>query len=157
MSKNNIGYLLTTILVFYSQPIFAEIIIFGLEDFKLGKWVQGVGSLRSNANICVSVRPRGPYQVTAYGTGALRAFTLTNGADTLPYRMFFNDRPRPNGANELLPGQTLGGLRGLRRGIRARQCNRPTANIGILVSDTDLMATSSGTYSGTLIIVVGPE
>ncbi len=71
--------------------------------------------------------------------------------------MFFNDRPRPNGATELVPGQALGGLRARRRGANRNQCNRPNANISILVSDTDLTQMPAGRYSGTVVIVVGPE
>jgi len=135
----------------------ADIRIYGLEDFNLGRWVIGAGSIRANANLCVAVRPRGPYQVTAYGQGPGNAFVLTNAGNNLPYRIFFNDRPRPNGAEELNAGQALGGMRGRRgRGIR-RQCNRPTANISILISESDLAQTSAGRYSGTIVIIVGPE
>ena len=107
------------LVICFPAIIFADIRIFGLIDFTLGQWTLGSGPIRQSSNICVSVRPPGPYQVTAYGSGVANAFTLSNGADFLPYRIFFNDRPRPNGASELLPGQALGGLRGRRRGIRA--------------------------------------
>ena len=135
----------------------AVIRIYGLEDFSLGRWVTGSGSIRANANICVAVRPRGPYQITAYGQGPANAFVLSDAGVHLPFRLFFNDRPRPNGAQELFAGQTLGGLRGRRgRGIR-RQCSRPTANIAVLVSDSDLTQVPAGRYRGTIVFVVGPE
>jgi len=137
--------------------VHADIRIYGLEDFDLGRWVLGAGSINSSANICVAVRPRGPYQITAYGQGPSNAFVLLNAGNTLPYRMFFNDRPRRNGAEELIAGQVLGGLRGRRgRGIR-RACNRPTANITIRIEESDLQQATAGSYSGTILIVVGPE
>ena len=157
MIKRHSSLMLFLLLICFPLPINAEIRIFGLEDFKFGKWELGDGPLRLSSSICVAVRPRGPYQVTAYGSGSSNTFTLTNGSSTLPFRMYFNDLPRPNGATELQPAQALGGLRGRMRGIRQRQCNRPTANIGIRISDTDLRAATAGQYSGTVVIIVGPE
>lgn len=135
----------------------AEIRVFGLADFDFGKWELGDGTLRANSNACVLVIPSAPYQVTAYGSVSSNTFSLFNGGDELPYQVFFNDRARPSGATELQPGQVLGGLRGRGRGQNLRQCNRPTANLAIQILDSDLMASSPGQYSGTLIIVVGPE
>jgi len=149
--------LLALLLLSCSTSAYAVIRIYGLEDFNLGRWVIGAGSIRANANICVAVRPPGPYQITAYGQGPSNAFVLSDAGANLPYRIFFNDRPRPNRAQELVPGQAIGGLRGRRgRGIR-RQCNRPTANISILISDSDLEQMPAGRYRGTIVIVVGPE
>lgn len=149
--------LLLALLLLFSSSAYAVIRIYGLEDFNLGRWVIGAGSIRANANICVAVRPRGPYQITAYGQGSSNAFVLSDAGVSLPYRIFFNDRPRPNGAQELVPGQTLRGLRGRRgQGIR-RACSRPTANISVLVSDSDLQQLPAGRYRGTIVIVVGPE
>ena len=157
MNKNKFIFGLIAIWVCSAQPVCADIIIFGLEDFRFGKWVLGVGPLRTSSSFCVSVRPPAPYQVTAFGSGSSNALTLSNGFDSLPYRIFFNDRPRPNGASELQPGQALGGLRSSRHGQNRQQCNRPTANISILISETDLEQSSSGSYSGTVMLVVGPE
>ena len=147
------------IVVLFCSPciLLAEMRVFGLQDFNLGRWVLGAGPIQANANICVTINPPAPYQVTAYGSTASNAFTLTNGNDFLPYRMFFNDRPSPNGATELQAGQALGGQRGRAHGQNQQQCNRPTANISLYISDTDLARSSSGQYSGTVIIIVGPE
>ena len=151
MARYKIGISLIILLLSFPILIHADIRIFGLIDFDFGTWNLGDGPLRSNSNICVSVRPRGPYQVTAYGSGT------SNGFDTLPYRLFYNDRPRPNGATELQSGSVLGGLRGPRRGLRQQQCNRPNANIAINFSNRDLTTASAGQYRGILTIVVGPE
>jgi len=137
--------------------VFAEIRIFGLNDLNLGRWTLGSGSLQSNANICVAVRPRGPYQVTAFGGGVSNAFQLSNGISEIPYRVFFNDRPRENGAIELVAGSVLGGLRGIPRGIRQNVCRRPSANISIRVEDADLQRATAGQYIGNVLIIVGPE
>lgn len=157
MTKHLNCWLLLITLFCFPPILFSEMRVFGLQDINLGRWVLGAGPLQSNSNICVSITPPAPYQVTAYGSTASNLFTLTNGSDLLPFRMFFNDRPRPNGATELQAGQALGGLRGRRHGQNRQQCNRPTANISLLISDSELERASSGRYSGTVIIIVGPE
>lgn len=151
--------LLVILILFYSTFVYADIRIHGLEDFDFGKWVLGAGPLQANANLCVRVRPPGAplYQITAFGQGGNNSFVLTNAATNLPYRLFFNDRRRPNGATELVPGQALTSLTARRRGANRTQCNRPNANISILISDTDLAQVPAGRYSGTIIFIVGPE
>ena len=157
MFKHPKCLLLMLLFLLLFTAVKADIRIYGLEDFQLGRWVLGAGSLRANANLCVSIRPRGPYQITAYGQGTTNAFILSDAGEELPFRIFFNDRPRPNGAVELAPGQASGGFRGRRRGINRQQCNRPTANISIFISDSDLASISAGRYSGTITIIAGPE
>jgi hypothetical protein len=147
------------LLLFYSASALADIRIFGLEDFSLGRWVLGAGPLRANANICVTVTPPGAplYQITAYGQGSGNSFVLSSAGNNLPYRLFFNDRPRSNGAAELTAGRALTSLRARRRGGNQSQCNRPNANLSILISDSDLQQMPAGRYSGSISIVVGPE
>ncbi len=145
------------LLLLFSAPIHADIRLFGLEDFNFGKWVLGAGSLSANRNVCVAVRPRGPYQVTAFGVGQANAFVLSNAGNTLPIKVLFNDRARPNGAIELVAGKPTGGLRGRRQGINQAQCRRPRANISIQISESDLERVPAGNYNGTIILIVGPE
>ncbi|MEM7400407.1 MAG: hypothetical protein AAF304_00495 [Pseudomonadota bacterium] len=150
--------LLIALLLFcISVSASAVIRIYGLQDFNLGRWVLGAGSIRANANLCVAVRPRGPYQITAYGQGSGNSFVLSDAGVNLPFRVFYNDRRRPNGAQELNPGQALGGLRARRgSGIR-RPCGRPNANITVLVAESNLSQLPAGRYRGSLVLVVGPE
>ncbi len=159
MFKHSKCLLVILLLLFSSVSVLAEIRIYGLEDFNLGRWVIGAGPLRANANLCVTVRPPGAplYQITAYGQGGINTFVLSNAGNTLPYRLFFNDRPRPNGATELVAGRALASLRARRRGRNQTQCNRPNANISILISDSDLAQMPAGRYTGTVVLIVGPE
>ncbi len=147
------------LLLFNNSFAYAEIRIFGLEDFDFGKWVLGAGPLRANANLCIRVRPPGAplYQITAFGQGSTNSFVLTNARNDLPYRLFFNDRPRPDGATELVPGQAIRSLSARRRGRNQVQCNRPNANMSILISDSDLAQVPAGRYSGTIVFIAGPE
>ena len=160
MSKWPRFWFLVFLWIFFSPHVFAEIRIFGLNDFDLGRWVLGAGPLQANSNLCIAVTPPGAplYQITAYAQGRSNIFELNDAGNNLPYRLFFNDRPRPNGATELFPGQALTSLRARRRGgVNQTQCNRPNANISILISDVDLAQVPAGRYSGTMILIVGPE
>ena len=149
--------LIASLLFCISVPASAVIRIYGLEDFNLGRWVLGAGSIRANANLCVAVRPRGPYQITVFGQGSGNSFVLTDAGVNLPFRVFYNDRQRPNGAREIRPGQALGGLRARRgSGIR-RPCSRPNANITVLIEESNLSQLPAGRYRGSLVLVVGPE
>jgi len=149
--------LVVLLLILSTTSAYAVIRIYGLEDFNLGRWVLGAGSIRADASLCVAVVPRGPYQITAYGQGSGNSFVLSDVGVNLPFRVFYNDRPRSNGAEELVPGQTLGGLRGRRvRGIR-RACSRPNANITVFVAESDLSQLPAGQYRGNVVIVAGPE
>ena len=157
MAKHLTCLLMALLLFCVSATASAVIRIYGLEDFNLGRWVIGAGSIRANSTLCVAVRPRGPYQITAYGQGPGNSFVLTDAGVNLPFRIFYNDRRRPNGAQELTAGQALGGLRARRgSGIR-RPCARPNANITIQISESDLSRLPAGRYSGNLVLVVGPE
>lgn len=160
MAKQPKFWLLTVLWLCCLPYASAEIRIFGLTDFDFGRWVLGAGPLQANANLCVTVRPPGApvYQITAYGAGSNNSFVLTNTGNELPFRMFYNDRPQPNGATELVPGQALTSLRANRRGgPNQTQCNRPNSNISTLISDIDLAQASAGRYSGTIVLIVGPE
>lgn len=160
MSKWPRFWFLVLLWLLLTPPAFAEIRIFGLTDFNLGRWVLGAGPLQANSNLCVAVSPPGAplYQITANGQSSSNSFVLTNASSLLPYRLFFNDRPEVNGASELIPGQALTSLRARRRGgVNQTQCNRPNANISILISDVDLAQVPAGRYSGTIVLIVGPE
>lgn len=160
MAKQPRFWLLIFLWLCLVPHVFAEIRIFGLTDFDFGTWILGAGPLQANSNLCVTVRPPGAplYQITAYGQGGSNTFVLSSAGNDLPYRLFYNDRPEPNGATELVPVQVLASLRARRRGgPNQTQCNRTNANISILISDIDLAQVPAGRYSGTIIFIVGPE
>ena len=134
----------------------AQIIVTELNPFRLGRWTIGSGDITSNQNICVALRPRGPYSVTASGDAQNGEFVLVSGFDTIAYQLYFNDRPRLNGREELIPGETLSGQRG-RRLRRNQPCNRLTANLSIFISEASLTAAPSGRYSSNIVLLVSPD
>ena len=83
-------------------------------------------------------------------------FVLVSGFDSIAYRLYFNDRPRVNGRTQLVPGEALTGMRG-RRLRRNQPCNRLTANLSIIIPETNLTAAPSGRYSSNIVLLVSPE
>lgn len=134
----------------------AQIIVSELQPFRLGRWTIGSGNIAANQDICVALRPRGPYSVTAGGDSLNGEFVLVSGFDSIVYRLYFNDRPRVNGRTQLVPGEALTGMRG-RRLRRNQPCNRLTANLSIIIPETNLTAAPSGRYSSNIVLLVSPE
>lgn len=134
----------------------AQIIVSELNTFSLGQWALGSGDITANQNICVAMRPRGPYSVTVSSYSQNGKFVLRSGSNTIAYRLFFNDRPRINGRNELEPDVALTGQRG-RRLRRNSPCNRLTANLSLMIPESNIRIASAGKYSTTIVILVSPE
>ncbi len=134
----------------------ALIIVTDLVPFKLGKWSLGSGDITADQNICIALRPRGPYSVTVSGDSLGDEFVLVSGSDTIGYRIFFNDRPRLAGRTELEPGVELTGQRG-RRLRRRAPCRRPTANLSLIIPEVNIVAAPAGAYVTNISILVSPE
>ncbi len=134
----------------------AQIIVSELKPFKLSRWTIGSGDITANQNICVAMLPRGPYSVTVGGDTYAGEFALLSGTDAIVYQLYFNDRPRVNGREQLRPGIALDGLRG-RRIKRRQPCNRLTANLSIVIPEANLVAAAPGNYSSNIVLLVSPE
>jgi len=139
--------------------------ISGLADLPLGVW-SGSGSLTANDNICIGRTGQGffsgPYRIRASGDGEPgdpAAFTLSNGAQTLKYNAFFNDAANAGPARtQLTAGVTLTGQNsfGLFQAFNMFGCIFNNANISVEVPEAEL-AGGTGTYSGTLTLLLLPE
>lgn len=138
----------------------------GLDDINLGAW-SGTGDMSGNDDICVLTNYF-PFQLNNYiirtsgdGDGAdPSAFTLSNGAQDIYYRVFFTDvNATPV---ELLPGQLMGGQQffagfGFFASLPAASgCPVPNANVEIRIEEAEL-ATGGGTHSGILVLELIPE
>lgn len=138
----------------------------GLDDINLGTW-SGTGDMSGNDDICVLTNYF-PFQLNNYiirasgdGDGAdPSAFTLSNGAQDIYYRVFFTDvNATPV---ELLPGQLMGGQQfvagfGFFASLPAASgCPVPNANVEIRIEEAEL-ATGGGTHTGILVLELIPE
>ena len=64
---NKASILLAILLLAIAVVGHAQIIVSELQPFRLGRWTIGSGNIAANQDICVALRPRGPYSVTAGG------------------------------------------------------------------------------------------
>lgn len=137
----------------------------GLNDINLGTW-SGSGDMMANDDICVLTNffpfANNNYIIRASGDGDASdpsAFTLSNGAQDIYYRVFFTDL---NTQVELLPGQLMGGRQffagfGFFASLPvASGCPFPNANIEIRIEAAEL-ATGGGTHTGILVLELIPE
>ncbi len=131
-------------------------LISGMADLNFGTWT-GSGDLNQNENICVYTnQASGNYTVTATGDGAGSAFTLTDGSNTLPYNVYFNDVSGMAG-EVALTATTANTAQGGAHTTSQTCGGGNNANYHVEIEDTALAAVPSGTYSGTLTIVVEPR
>ena len=145
-----------SILLITAAQLHAQIIVSELSPFSLGRWTIGSGNIARNQDICVALLPQGPYSVTASGDTVSGEFALLSGFDAIEFQLYFNDRPRLNGRQQLVPGEALTGLRG-RRLKRRQPCNRLTANLSIFIPEANLTAAPSGRYASNIVLTVSPE
>ena len=137
----------------------------GLDDINLGTW-SGSGDMSGDDDICVLTNyflfANNNYIIRASGDGAPgnpSAFTLSNGAQSISYRVFYTDL---NEQVELLPGQLMGG-RQFFAGTQffaslpaASGCPFPNANVEVRIEAAEL-ASGGGTHTGILVLELIPE
>lgn len=135
-------------------PASADVKISDLQDFDFGLY-PGNGRLQDDKNVCTNVIPNGQYQIVMFGDGAGGGFEISNGIDSIPYRVFYNDRPRTGGARRMQVGQALTGQS--RASDQLNCSDGLSANIRIRIRRQDLQAANPGRYRGTLTMTVSPE
>lgn len=142
-----------------STPLHAaELQITNLQDVDLGTAPPDPGDIEQQTSFCIAMKPAGPVQLTASGTGTNGTFALSNIGnpnDQLPLRLFVS-RQRPHAGEELQPGIPMMGLRGTPP-HPSGGCDRPLTYMTILVEGPDIAAAPGGHYSGLVQLMVAPE
>lgn len=121
---------------------------------------QDPASAASNAqNVCVwSNTSTGGYHVTATGSGTGSAFTLANGALTVPYSVQWAGSTGQTSGSPLTSGTALTGLTSTAVNPTCSAGPATTASLIVNIAATDLQTMkASTTYTGTLTLVVAPE
>ena len=127
-----------------------------VDDLALGTWT-GTGALETTDSVCIWTTTGG-YNVTATGSGVGGGFSLSNGASgTLDYAVKWDDAP----TSSTLAAMTSGtALTGQVSGANTTDCNAGsslTATVGVEITETDLTAADSGSYTGVLTLLIAPE
>lgn len=93
------------------------------------------------------------YQITATGSGAANAFTLTNGTDTVPYSVEYFDGTT---TAALTSGNTIGADNAETVDNNCAGVGGANASISVTVTAIDASPLPADTYSGTLFLLVAP-
>lgn len=110
-------------------------------------------------NVCVwsNTSTKG-YNVTASGSGAASAFTLANGALTVPYSVEWAGSSGQSSGTALATGSALTGLTSTATNATCAAGPASSASLIVRISSANLQTMQAATnYTGTLTLVVAPE
>ncbi len=114
----------------------------------------------SNAqNVCLysNTSTKG-YNVTATGSGASSAFTLSNGAATVPYSVEWAGSSGQSSGTALTTSAALTGLTSTATNPTCSAGPSSTASLVVKITAANLQGMQAATsYTGTLTLVVAPE
>jgi len=139
-----------------AQERFAN--IGNLVDYNFGQIINLSADQSIARDVCVySAKTTPGYNVRATGSGAGGAFTLGGGGGTLGYEVQWAAQAGRATGTILRPNVALTGL--LTSATQQNCINGPPASASLIVMlrATSLQAALSGTYSGTLTLIVGVE
>lgn len=98
------------------------------------------------------------YYVTASGSGTANAFTLANGASTVPYNVEWSGTPAQTAGTALAAATALHGLVSTATNPTCASGPGSSASLIVRISAANLQAMQAATtYTGTLTLVVAPE
>lgn len=126
--------------------------ISNLTDINLGVFA-GVDAVGTSP-ACVYRNGTGNYNLTASGDGTAGAFTLTDGTNTVPYSVSYDDG---SGAAPATSGAVLGGLTGADPASDTCGTTGNNGTIEVTVAAADAAGLPAATYAGTLTLLVAPE
>lgn len=113
----------------------------------------------SAQNVCVwSNTTTKAYTITATGSGAANAFTLSDGATTVPYSVEWAATSGQTSGSALTTGTASASLTTAAINQTCSAAPTSTASLIVRMSTTDLSTMSAGaTYTGTLTLLVTPQ
>ena len=98
------------------------------------------------------------YNVTASGSGTANAFTLANGALSVPYSVEWAQTSGQSSGTALTAGTVLTGLKSTATNALCAAGPSSTASLIVKMSTANLQSMQAATtYTGTLTLVVAPE
>ena len=136
--------------------------ISGLSDVAFGSISNFTGDSVQSQSLCLYSKspPANNYRITASGSGPGGAFLLSSGSATLPFEVQWSDLAGQTAGSQLLPNRPLTAQHSPVGAGAADDCSSgpgTTASLVIILRSGSLSAASSGSYSGTLSLLVAPE
>jgi hypothetical protein len=136
-----------------TAPAYAQgVQVTGLSDVAFGT-IGSFGSdlVRSQSICAFSGLLGGRYSVTASGSGAGGAFTLSNGAAALPYEVQWNTTAGQSSGIGLTANVPLGGQTML---LSCPVLQTTNTSLIVILRAAQLHVATAGNYSGTLTVIL---
>ncbi len=144
------------LLLFLNNSLYADILTNKFDDIETSVTPGQVNDLVMTERICVGSNPSGPFSLMAFGSGDGGEFVISNGPINIPYDLFINDRFSRLRFTQVQPGRALSGLQS--RSINnAGRCRGNSTGLRVIISSDSLKSAVSGTYQGSLQVMVIPE
>lgn len=146
-----------------AQPASAanRVRITGLSDVSFGSISSLTLDLVQSQSICLYAKspPANNYSITASGSGPGGAFLLSSSSGTLPFEVQWSDTPGQTSGSQLIANQALTGQHSSASGPVDNCSSGPasTASLIVILRAASLGSAFSGTYTGTLNLLVAPE
>ncbi|MCX5783186.1 MAG: hypothetical protein NTW04_01915 [Elusimicrobia bacterium] len=133
-------------------PAFVKISHFS--DFDFGSYL-GAGPKAIDKSLCVYTNlPSAAYKVKADGSGIGNTFAVSNGGNSLAYRLYWNDEAVA-GTDELAAGVYLGNQIGA--STSSPDCGgMPNSNVKVVFAEQDLQSAPAGSYRGSATLTIAP-
>lgn len=133
--------------------------ISALSDLSFGVITNFAADSVRSESLCLYAKspPLDQYRITASGSGPGGAFELSSGIDRLPYEVQWNDVAGQAGGAPLAANQPLTGQQNTASVDDCSKGAATTASLVVVLRSAAVSSASSGTYTGTLTLVVAPE
>ena len=140
-----------------SATVPGRVRISGLSDIAFGTVDPAAAAARAE-DVCVWSNTSGRgYTVTATGSGASNAFTLSDGTGSLAYAVEWAGTSGQSAGTALVSGTALGGLSSTATNPTCSSGPAATASLIVKMTAADLQAAAASSYTGTLTLVVAPQ
>jgi hypothetical protein len=129
-----------------------------LADFAFGSITNFSIDQRRRRSICVFTTPLGTrYRVTATGSGAGGAFTLVSGGSTMPYEVEWAAASGQTTGTALTSGVALTNLSTNATVSGCTSGPATSASLIAILRSATVSAARSGSYRGTLTLLIAPN
>jgi len=136
-----------------------EVRISGLSDLAFGSITNLNADNVLSESLCLyaKAKPTDLYRITATGSGAGGSFSLNSGSATLAYDVQWSASPNQASGIQLAANQPLTAQPNGASDSGCTSGSPTTASLIVILRSSALAAATSGTYSGTLTLLVAPE
>ena len=140
-----------------SATVPARVQISGLSDVAFGT-VDPATAASSAQDLCVWSNTVGrTYDITATGSGAASAFTLSDGSNLLSYSVEWGADAGLSSGSAFTPGTSLNGLASAATDATCSSGPAASASLIVKMTAADMQAAVASSYTGTLTLVVAPR